>query len=305
MCIAILGAAMSVSAISFRTEKTSSDDRCFNAQDWISHFRQTDDFKSEWRSHSQGYQDSVLKHLFGVDTPMPNSTVGSLFIDSGSRSFAEFGFSANERTAKSGSNTAWLFEQGWDGKLFDISHENEAISLFKHQMTFENIQSVFQQRGVPQDVSYVSIDVSSCDLWLFLGLVRSTQSQYLPSVISIEYNMNHNWGVSKTNRCIGQDGEMYRWRGDDVYGASFEAIRLAAEANGYCVVWVVHRLDVFLVRKDAICLNVCPDVDSFRDDVGHPMHEEASDAVRTNFEMEYDPQTHLQPPYCSLPTYNC
>ena len=52
----------------------------------------------------------------------------------------------------------------------------------KAWMTPETVVSTFRRHGVPPDVDYVSIDIDSCDLWVFLALT----DVYRPRLVSIE-----------------------------------------------------------------------------------------------------------------------
>ena len=131
----------------------------------------------------------------------------------------------------------------------------------------------------------MSVDIDSCDLWVFLAMVQ--ESTYRPFVVSVEYNINYAYDESKTNRCRSDDGSSYTWEGDNTYGASFQAINQAAQNNGYCVVWVVETLDVFLVRSDLICKDQCPDPKVFKYATGKPFHRESTPEQKEKWVMEY------------------
>lgn len=124
----------------------------------------------------------------------------------------------------------------------------------KHTLRPQNVVAVFRQHKIPLDVDYVSIDVDSCDLWIFLALT----DVYRPTVITIEYNSNYAFNESFTNVCTSpSDGSFFtsgafttnHWG----WSASLAAINKAAKRRGYAVVWVEPRLDIFLVRLDRVC----------------------------------------------------
>jgi hypothetical protein len=130
-------------------------------------------FDHESHVHSQGDQDGVLAEIF--------SRLGTT-----NRFFAEFGFDADSFAGGVGANTQLLYAQGWRGLLMDGGHENAAIGLHREMITPGNVVGLFAKYGVPLEPDYVSIDLDSTDLWVFLALTKV----YRPRVMSIEYNMN-------------------------------------------------------------------------------------------------------------------
>merc|ERR1712232_1365492 len=107
---------------------------------------------------------------------------------------------------------------------------------------------------------FVSIDIDSCDVWVFLAMVDSA-SPFRPRVVQIEYNRHFPFDRAITIDCSSGGPP---WNGAwpikdfapiaaDVYGASMLAVAQAAESRGYVVVWVERCYDIFLVRSDLIC----------------------------------------------------
>merc|ERR1712196_695498 len=92
----------------------------------------------------------------------------------------------------------------------------------------EKVTEIFAKHNVPIVPDYVSIDIDSCDLWIFLALTI----RYRPRVITIEYNPQFGPLQSKTVKCVDR-GERFAWRGDQVYGASLLAIHRAAQIRNY------------------------------------------------------------------------
>ena len=188
------------------------------------------------RIHSQSIQDGVLEEIF--------KNIGSSHSDR--KPFCvEFGFNHPELVGGSGSNVANLvLNKGWDYLLLDGDFENPEINLHKHYLTSENICDIFEQYNVPKDAEYISVDVDSCDLWLFKALVK----EYRAKVYTVEYNGNYPIDAAITF----PDDPTEHWEGDRGYGASLKALTMVAQENGYSLVYVVGSLDAFFVRNDLL-----------------------------------------------------
>lgn len=107
----------------------------------------------------QAGQDSVLEVIFS----MIGSTSNPYYV--------EIGY--NEPFLTPGSNTLHMLQQGWSGLLVDGDHENHSINLHKHFVTPDNIVSILDQHGVPEEPDYVSIDIDSLDVWVARSLLTS------------------------------------------------------------------------------------------------------------------------------------
>lgn len=222
--------------------------------------------------YSQSYQDELLQCIF--------ANIGTRNV----RPFCvEFGFNSRELTTGTGANVTRLIVDGrWDSLLIDGENENEAINLRRHFLTPENVCQVFAQYGVPKEPEYVSIDVDSTDLWLFAAVVK----EYRAMVFSVEYNSHfpHDAAITFPNDTAES------WRGDRGYGASLNALRMVAEANGYSLVWVVPRFDAFFVRNDLIADDTGRWVfDYFRwaECCSLPHHVPLFDSARASIFMDY------------------
>lgn len=242
---------------------------CFDAADWHKQFRS----RKAWRKYSQGNQDSVLDSLF--------NKLGTL-----NQFYVEFGFSQWswwDIFSAAAPNTRYLAEQGWKGLLMDSSHFNPFENLHMEFITPENVVDLFRKYSVPQEPDYVSIDMDSCDLWVFLNLTK----HYRPRVLTVEYNSNYKFPESRTNVCVNGAGDRYSWHRDNMYGASLAALHKAAHARGYAVVYVEPRLDVFLVRKDLICKNSRVKLSHFEKSTGIKMWKQASAKEKAIWTQEY------------------
>jgi len=196
--------------------------------------------RSGWQKYSQGDQDGILRKIF--------KTIGIV-----NHAAVEFGFGYVANSGHSGEqliehnsglNTRFLREKGWNVTYFDALINDSVAGIKAVTLAEDNIVSSFRAAGVPTEVDYVSIDVDSIDVWLLKALL----TEYLPRVISIEYNKNFlSW------MHITHTRKWHAWTQRSVYGASAGAIDYVARVNGYRVVNIMPiGLDMFLVRKDLL-----------------------------------------------------
>lgn len=273
----MLHAFLAIVSTNHKEHHPGSKEKCFQAAAWAHSFTKDAGF----RTYSQGYQDSVLQSLFD-----------SKHLGTGTKKYVEFGFhvedikgtasiksAAGRHPTKKdlpayGANTELLQRNGWQGVRFDGDEENKVAVPNMRQafITPQNVVALFKKHELPLDVDYVSIDVDSCDLWIFLALT----DVYRPTVISIEYNPNYGFNESLTNVCTSPaDNQFFSSKAftNNHWGnsASLLAISNAAERRGYAVVWVEPLLDVFLVRKDRLC--DWPPLQQFEFATGLKLHE--------------------------------
>ena len=179
---------------------------------------------------SQGEQDGRLARILHALSLDRNGT------------FVEFGFNG-----RAGSNTEALERRGWTGFRMDGSLDRPSESLHKEWITSTTVVSLFRKYRVPPDITYVSIDLDSADIWIMKALLAS---EFQPSVLTIEYNPNFPHGFplafpDPATTHVKHAG----WDGDCYYGSSAMAIELAAREMGYVVADVEPGLDLFLVRS--------------------------------------------------------
>lgn len=208
---------------------------CTNNWMWkLSHFE--DSFRS------QGGQDGVLKEILQ-------------HIGTTNKYFVELGFNSPSYTE--GSNSYYLYENGWTGLILDKSYENLEINLHKEFITPENIVSLLEKYSVPHEPDYFSIDIDSQDLWVLRAMLNKA-SLYRPRVISLEYNANFPLAATVTLPPTNNITDSVGWDGfDNLYGASAGAIKLVANAAGYEVLHMLGLFDMFLVRRDLLD-GACP-----------------------------------------------
>ena len=165
---------------------------CFDARAWLEVYSATAGF----HRFSQGFQDSALVSLQERGLIGPNGT------------YVEFGFHLRDVQGTAarpsvragnaprlhlrpreipgfGSNTELLRRHfGWTGSRFDADEVNETLApdLSLEWVTPQTVVSIFRRHGVQTNVDYVSIDIDSCDLWVFLALT----DVYRPRLITVE-----------------------------------------------------------------------------------------------------------------------
>jgi len=245
-----------LAATKMKTGARDSLRNCWNAALWYDRFAK----EEVWSRSSQRWADSVLASLFAET----NLGTTNKFV-------VEFGFDAVgwKDSSGGGSNSKMLrLDLGWKGIAFDIENEMLADNIFKEFVTPDNVVGVFDKHGVPKDSDYVSIDIDSCDLGVFLNL---TARHYRPRVLTVEYNSAYELDQSKTIRCELPTGEKFSWPSlgyGQLYGSSLRALHKAAEMRGYSMVYALPLNDVFLVRSDLICKDSMVRITNFRNSTG-------------------------------------
>merc|ERR1712232_371718 len=166
--------------------KTSTS--CLDAQVWLNNFVNNPPLKvcgqkwwcqkgasqsasnmSKTQKYSQGEQDAVLTSLFD------HNHLGTT-----NKQFAEFGFPDSTFDTSYGNGRYLRENLGFkEALLLDGKEQNETIHLYKRFVTQANIVNIFDEFGVPKETDYVSVDIDSCDLWIFYALT----SKYRPRVM--------------------------------------------------------------------------------------------------------------------------
>lgn len=228
--------------------------KCLNATLWYNRFSGM----RRWSRYSQRWQDSIIASLF-LETNL--GSTNKFFVEFG---FAGKGYESAYVFSMSGSATKMLKQDlGWSGILFDIANEEPRDNLHKEYITPDTILSIFVKHGVPLEPDFVSIDIDSCDIYVFLELTN----QFRPRVISIEYNALFPFDRSVTVPCRTPSGkhfdQYFAMTEGTVFGASLLALYKAGLMRGYRIVDVVPRSDVFMVREDLICSGTEVDLSNF------------------------------------------
>lgn len=233
---------------------------CFNASQWLVDFPRSEN--ADYKEFSQGNQDGVLTSLF---SPQNLGTTN--------KGFVEFGFPDTTFSTSYGNGHHLIANMGFHPELLlDGNNENPDIKLHKHFLTAQNIVSIFEKYNVSKEADYVSIDIDSCDIWLFMAITK----KFRPRVLTVEYNSNYGIDSYQAMSCQ-HDWQDYTWAGDNLYGASLSAIFLAAQRHGYTMVYATKSLDTFLVRNDLICPGTAPPLSVFTYATNLPLHRAYAD----------------------------
>jgi hypothetical protein len=217
-----------------------------------------------WSLYSQFNQDSRLSAIFSII-----GTTNELFVEFGSpQSGGNATEAPNEKTDLM-SNTK-MFEKvnHWKGLIMDGGEEKPAINLHQEWITKDNVVSLFDKYKVPREADLVSIDIDSCDLWVFYNLTKV----YRPRVVLVESDPFFKSSEAMTEKCgfngpampepdaaahITKEGGWSSWGFSEmgIYGGSHKAFRLAARENGYTPVLLDDTSceDIYLLRDDLIC----------------------------------------------------
>lgn len=268
-------------------------DSCFDAGAW----KRVHEATTGFHDFSQGYQDSALLSL---------SEYGLINI---SRTYVEFGFHTKDviGTQKSppkhggqtrhlmphelpayGSNTEMLRRKGWSGVRFDADEKGNIPDLHTEWITPQTVVQLFRRYGVKRNVDYVSIDIDSCDLWVFLALT----DVYRPRLLTIEYNSAYKFNESKTNTCVRPQEQAFYSNGlyhtHSIDGASLLALSRAARRRGYEVIWVEPFMDIFVARADLLCDGSVPMLESFASSTGISFHPKAPRGAKKKWIQTYE-----------------
>lgn len=223
-----------VSALS--TSSENQGQTCFDAGAWLEEFAT----QASWKNYSQGDQDAVLHSLFSTGN-----------LGTTNKQFVEFGFPDHDFSKSYGNGRNLKEMMGFNNfLLLDGQSINPEINLHKRFITAANIVETFDHFKVPMEADYVSVDIDSCDLWVFYALTQ----KYRPRVMTVEYNSNYAFDDYHTLKCADPTAKnAYSFRFDNIFGTSLSAIELAAQKRGYSLVYVTPQLDAFLVRSDLLC----------------------------------------------------
>lgn len=138
----------------------------------------------------------------------------------------------------------WIEDRGWTGVLFekDGPSADELRRVMPPHVRVHHVEVNPQNVNflVPKDAQILSIDVDSCDFWLWANLIVR------PPIVVVE-----------TNPLPGLYVRAY-WENGEGYGMSVEAAKWLGEAKGYKFIGV-NEVNAFFVRKDLECSVVIPE----------------------------------------------
>jgi hypothetical protein len=180
----------------------------------------------ERKVYSQNGEDGILEELFRR-------------IGTKDKFFVEFGVQDGSEC-----NTRYLKDtKGWTGLWMDGDGDDTEVK--RAFITAENINSLFEQYGVPHEFDLLSIDIDGNDLWVW----KAIDNVYQPRAVAIEYNGTIPPWKSTS---IAYDPN-HLWDETNYFGASLKALNKLAEQKEYRLVCCDKRgVNAFFVRADVL-----------------------------------------------------
>lgn len=171
------------------------------------------------RVYSIAGEDGIIAEIFRRITPRDR-----LFIEVGTQNGIE-------------NNTRLLLEQGWRGVWVDSNFgegrnifaefiKTEQLLLIEALVTAENINALLDERGVPAEVDFLSLDIDQNTSHVWRALNRRSR------VACIEYNGSLPASVALEVPYDPQGA----WDGSNWFGASLKALEHVAVAKGMSLV---------------------------------------------------------------------
>jgi hypothetical protein len=141
---------------------------------------------------------------------------------------------------------------GWEGRFIEADPGQFQVLAAKYAMskrvithraavTPANVESLFAQLRVPENVEVLSVDIDSHEYWVWQALNR-----YRPRVMVVEYNGHLGMQPLTVPLDSGRT-----WDGTDYFGASLAALRELGIEKGYELVHCdLSGVNAFFVRHD-------------------------------------------------------
>ena len=190
---------------------------------------------------SQNYEDGMIAEIF--------QRIGLT-----ARTFVEIGVEDGSET-----NTTLLLSQGWRGwwfegnptscqsirkKLAHLPDLSSRLSLRESYVTPENIQILFQEQLVPNEVDLLSLDIDLDTYHIWAAL-----SDFRPRVVIVEYNS----AIPPSQNWVNPYLPDRMWDGTQAFGASLKSFELLGRKRGYSLVSCdITGVNAFFVRDDLV-----------------------------------------------------
>lgn len=195
--------------------------------------------KFESRIFSQNGEDGIITEIFNrIDTVNCKGYAVEFGIEDGTESC-----------------TRNLFvNYGWKGLLIegDQTSANKAQLLYKNLpsvevtcsfITVENILSIFEKHGVPQELDLLVIDIDGNDFWIWKKIL----SFYKPKVVIIEYNGK----FVPPKEWIMPYAPKHCWDGSAYFGSSLQSLEKLANSENYRLMGCESReVNSFFVKSE-------------------------------------------------------
>ncbi|MBP2636946.1 MAG: hypothetical protein H6Q72_2853 [Firmicutes bacterium] len=193
-----------------------------------------------YKVYSQTDEDGIIDEIFRR-------------IGTSSKKFIEFGVEKGLEN-----NTLFLLYQGWKGLWIEADKpscefirdkfrsviDEGRLSIVNSFITAENINSLFLESEIGEDIDLLSIDIDGNDYHVFEAITCIN-----PRVVVIEYNAKfppHIKLVPSYNPCNV-------WNKTDYMGASLKSLELLGAKKGYKLVGTnISGVNAFFVREDLV-----------------------------------------------------
>ncbi|MFT4848231.1 MAG: hypothetical protein ACJAT1_000068 [Marivirga sp.] len=166
------------------------------------------------------------------------------------KTFVEFGAHGIKN------NASYLLLKGWKGKWIigsdrgyafikkNFSHHinKDYLGLIKKWITKDNIESIFDELNVAEELDFLSIDIDGNDYWVWESIKK-----YSPRAVCIEYNATF---PSNISIAINYN-EKHTWKQNSYFGASLLALEKLGKKKGYSLIGCDFAgCNAFFVRDD-------------------------------------------------------
>lgn len=200
----------------------------------------------EYSLSSQNGEDGILRHLFDE-------------IGFRSKRFLEFGFGATENNS-----LRLVMKEGFGGVFIDgsdvaVASFNEAaravgvtnVNAIKAFLTLENLETIIQRSGLPEEIDLLSIDVDGNDYWFWENITCIS-----PRVVVIEFNASLGPNLSLTIPYDPNFSRHAKHASGFYAGASLTALERLGKKKGYGLVGCDSKgVNAFFVRNDCLTPN--------------------------------------------------
>jgi hypothetical protein len=192
--------------------------------------------KSERTVFSQWGEDGVIERIFEVIQPTNKFAV----------EFGAFDGVHNSNTRNLVVNHGWsaLMIEGDPKRAAELKANykgNDRVKAVEAWVYPGNIETLFEDNGVPKDLDLLVIDIDSNDYWVW----KVIQS-FRPKVVQLEANQEY----PPPQLMVIAFHPMNFWDGSDYHGASLQSYYNLAKKKGYELIYHCQRgTNFFVVDK--------------------------------------------------------
>ena len=144
------------------------------------------------------------------------------------------------------SNTLLLREKyNYNCFLVDCKFENQKINLYKYHITKDNICGIFKYHNVPNNITFLSIDIDSNDFYILHQII----DKYNVDIIICEYNATH---LPNEDKIVVYE-ENNTGYPSNYFGASLLSFKKLLNKYNYYLVYVENTgTNAFFCKKHII-----------------------------------------------------